>query len=473
MMFLVFLLGVLWLFQVVLFESVYQAIKVKEIESAGRQIAAHIELDNQTLAEYAVSVAVDNEACVMIFDDKGNILVSEEVLADCLLHRMSDDSILQLSHHAKQNGGEKLTKFQLNALGSAGGKRGAFQSRDDGDSKALGESLLFAKVVRSDLRSGHEMTILLNTTASPVGSTVRTLRIELVLFTVFMIPLAAILSFLLAKRISKPIAVVSKEAKRLADGKYDAVFPHGGYREIDELSDTLSYAENELAKTEHLRKELVANISHDLRTPLTMIGGYAEMMRDIPGENSPENLQIIIDETARLTSLVNDVLDISRLQSGTQTLSREDFDLTATIREVIGRFAKLTGPDGWTITFDCHEEVTVHADRTRILQVIYNFINNAITHSGDDRTVLVRQTLIERDGRKGVRVEVADHGEGIPEEALPNIWDRYYKVDQLHKRAQTGSGLGLSIVKTILEMHSARYGVESKEGEGSTFWFEL
>ena len=259
----------------------------------------------------------------------------------------------------------------------------------------------------------------------------------------------------------------------LAEGNYDVRFGVGGYREIAELSDTLSVAAEELSKTGALQRELIANISHDLRTPLTMIGGYAEMMRDIPGENTPENMQIIIDETKRLTSLVNDLLDISKLQSGTQTLSLSDFNLTETIREVIGRFSKLTEQDGWTIDFTASEEVIVNADRTRILQVVYNFINNAITHSGGDKLVEVRQIVSERDGKKVVRIEVTDHGEGIPEENLKYIWDRYYKVDKTHRRAVTGSGLGLSIVKSILEMHHARYGVESEVGKGSTFWFEL
>ena len=192
-------------------------------------------------------------------------------------------------------------------------------------------------------------------------------------------------------------------------------------------------------------------------------------MRDIPGENTPENAQIILDETTRLTNLVNDMLNLSRLQSGTQTLTLTEFSLTQEIREILARYNSLTKRDGYHIVFDYKEDVTVEADQVRMSQVIYNLVNNAVNYAGQDKEILVSQRL-----KPGfVRVEVIDHGEGIEPEKLELIWDRYYKVDKTHRRAVVGTGLGLSIVKSVLEMHNAKYGVESAVGEGSTFWFEL
>ena len=278
-----------------------------------------------------------------------------------------------------------------------------------------------------------------------------------------------VLAVVLSQKISKPIIKTNNAAKELAQGNYEVSFEGGDYREIRELNSTLSYAASELSKVEALRKELIANISHDLRTPLTMIGGYSEMMRDIPGENTPENAQIILDETTRLTNLVNDMLNLSRLQSGTQTLTLTEFSLTQEIREILARYNSLTKRDGYHIVFDYKEDVTVEADQVRMSQVIYNLVNNAVNYAGQDKEILVRQRL-----KPGfVRVEVIDHGEGIEPEKLELIWDRYYKVDKTHRRAVVGTGLGLSIVKSVLEMHSAKYGVESAVGEGSTFWFEL
>ena len=254
-------------------------------------------------------------------------------------------------------------------------------------------------------------------------------------------------------------------AKELAKANYDVTFEAKDYREIAELSDTLNYATEELAKTETFQRELLANISHDLRTPLTMFIAYAEIMRYLPGENTPENVQVVIDESKRLTALVNDMLDVSKLQAGVLTLDQKEYDLTESIRSVLERFSKLTEQDGYTIQFEYQEHVLVEADEYKIIQVIYNLIN----YTGTDRMVWVRQIQVG----KIVRIEVIDSGIGIAKTELPYVWERYYKVDKTHKRAVMGTGLGLSSVKNILKLHEANYGVNSEVGQGSVFWFEL
>lgn len=200
-----------------------------------------------------------------------------------------------------------------------------------------------------------------------------------------------------------------------------------------------------------------------------MITGYGEVMRDLPGENTPENIQIIIDEATRLSTLVNDLLDLSKLQSGALQAQKQVFNLTDSVRAILERYSKLVEQEGFDITFESKEEVFINADELRISQVIYNLVNNAVNHAGEDKTVIITQTV--RD--KLVRIEVTDHGEGIPADKLPYIWERYYKVDREHKRGVIGSGLGLSIVKSILDAHKAHYGVRSTQGKGSTFWFEI
>ena len=200
-----------------------------------------------------------------------------------------------------------------------------------------------------------------------------------------------------------------------------------------------------------------------------MIGGYAEVMRDIPGENTPENMQIVIDETNRLSSLVTELLDFSKLQAGTLKMAPAPFNLTESISAILTRYNKLKEQDGYQILFTPVADCTVVADESRIGQVVYNLINNALTYTGADKTVTVTQT-IEGDM---ARIAIHDSGKGIPADELPLIWNRYYRAKENHKRAIQGSGLGLSIVRSILEAHNVPYGVDSQEGEGTTFWFKL
>lgn len=289
---------------------------------------------------------------------------------------------------------------------------------------------------------------------------------QLICLTLILLPLGIALAVAISRRIAKPITEINESAKRLGEGDYSVRFGGRGSREVGELADTLNFAAEELSKTDGLRRELLANVSHDLRTPLTMIKGYAEVMRDLPGENTPENVQIIIDEAGRLNDLVNDLLDLSRLQAGVLELSRERFDLTGSIKEILTRYDKLAD---FSFPFEPEENIYVMADKLKISQVVYNLVNNAVNYAGADKTVALTQEVIGND----VRISVTDTGEGIPQDKLRDIWDRYYKVDQEHRRAQVGTGLGLSIVKNVLDLHGGSYGVISELGKGSTFWFQL
>jgi len=325
------------------------------------------------------------------------------------------------------------------------------------------------KVHEYTLANGSKLSLTFYAMITPVESTVSTLQLQLVIITVIMVLLATGLAIIISKRIANPIEKINQGAKALATGNYDVEFHGQGYLEIEELSDTLNTAARELSKVDRLRRELIANISHDLRTPLSFIYSYAEMMHDFPDEVTPEQCQIIMDEAKRLTSLVNDMLDISLLESGVAKINKTRYNLTESFRQTINRMNELVKKDGYKIEFVYEEDVYVYADEVKITQVIYNLLLNAITHSGEDRVVIVRQCVKDET----VRIEVIDHGEGISPSDLPYIWERYYKVDKKHIRPIMGTGLGLSIVKKIVEMHDGKYGVKSEEGKGSTFWFEI
>lgn len=309
----------------------------------------------------------------------------------------------------------------------------------------------------------------------PLGSTMTILQRQFLFVSVITIIATFFVTWVFAQRISNPIIRINRSAKELPQGRFGYSGSAHDYEEIRQLSDTLQSASKEIAKSDHLRRELVSNISHDLRTPLTMIKAYAEMIRDLSGDNPEKrerHLKIIIDETDRLSSLVNDILDLSKLEAGATELNMERFNFAERLSGVVSRFDILRDSEDITVQLHAGSSIEITADPVKLEQVVYNLINNAVTYVGDDNTVIVR---LYRTVHKTVRFEVTDHGDGISPENLALIWDRYYKVSErtkTHKRAKMGSGIGLSIVKNILELHGFRYGAESELGKGSTFWFE-
>lgn len=460
-------LACLWVFQIVFLDSFYKHIKTSEIRSAA--VAIEHNIDNESVEELLIRMAQVNDVCIAVYDSKSNQLISVDILPDCIIHKLPVFVIMDIYQKALESGDEYIEIFSRDGFINNTYKRGDYIGGVPQRDYGMSESLLYAKTITR--RDGSNILLLLNSTISPVNATVKTLRTQLVIITVIMVLLAFILALFISKRISKPIVKVNESAKELARGNYDTRFnkSSGDYLEIIELSDTLDYAASELSRVETLRRELIANISHDLRTPLTLISGYGEVIRDIPGENTPENIQIIIDESRHLSELVSDVLDISKIQSGEQAPSAKRFCLTGMIEEILKRYNKLISQDGYVIDFEKEENVYIIADELRLTQVVYNLINNAVNYTGEDKHIRVVQSV----SRGKVKIEVIDSGEGIEEKDLPYIWDRYYKVDKTHKRARIGTGLGLSIVKSVLEQHGVKYGVLSKVGAGTSFWFEF
>ena len=467
------MLLIIWVFQVKMLEYFYRQTKMGEMSRMSEDIAASIY--DGDLNSKAVDLALTYDTCIRVFSaDSGHLvheIVSADVAPDCLLHHFPSSELNNMYQLALQNGGswtaQKITSLPDTESGT---KRGREDGKTTIRSIQKGISAISVDIISIN---GNDYVIMLNTEFLPMTSTVRTLVTQFLWIAVAVLIAAAILALVFSEKIAKPISGMNRAAKRLAVGEYEPNFREEGYLETRELAATLNYAAGEIAKSDSLQRELIANVSHDLRTPLTMISGYAEVMRDIPGENSPENLQIIIDEAGRLSELVTDMLDLSKIRAGTKTPEMSFFDLTETIREVMLRYDKLISHDGYKISFVQECEAFVNADRTMMLQVVYNLINNAVNYTGEDKRVTVTQQICERDGERRVRISVADTGVGIPRDQIPLIWDRYYKIDKVHRRAAVGTGLGLSIVKGILRMHNAAYGVESCEGHGSVFWFEL
>ena len=466
------LLAVVWIFQVMLLNVFYRNTKMDEMEQLTEVIEQSLHISEDELDTMVYQYAAEHAVCIRVFrvepDNRAVEIANADVSEGCYLHHINGETLTSLYNKSVAAGGHYTTVIPI-----SGGKIEISDSNGphvpEHNDKVLAKR---TSMVRVDVcREGDvPYVIMLNCELTPLSAMVATLKMQFWWIAASFILLTVLMAVVFARSIVSPILRMNQSAKQLAGGNYDVSFEGEGYRETRELADTLNYAAKELSKNDRLQKELIANISHDLRTPLTMIKGYGEVMRDIPGENTPENMQTIIDETERLSELVSALLDISRLQADAGEPVRESFDLSAMLENTVARYAKLRACDGYVVRFEFDRpQVYVHADKTMMLQVLYNLINNGINYAGEDKTVIVKQTCT---GDK-VRVAVIDHGVGIAPDQIPLIWDRYYKVDRVHKRAVVGTGLGLSIVKTVLERHAAQYGVESTEGEGSTFWFEI
>jgi len=502
MVFALMLIASLWVFQTVLLETFYKQIKTQSLKDAANLMTKSIAeldlVDMESIQNIVNEAAIKNEISLKVLDcttATGSFEPVFSVIADQdnILDILSGFELYRIYEVTAENNGEFLQPYQRGAYTMF--TRPSEQEKPDGEDSfsqwdhnivpefvpkrgfkhgsphflklGITQEMLLAKIVkRSD---GKEFLLLFDSVITPMGSTVKTLNIQLIFQSVIILIIAACSAKILAKKIADPITQINTSAKKLAAGNYDVEFEGDGYLEVSQLAQTLNYTAKELKESDSLKRELISNTSHDLRTPLTMIIGYAEVMRDLPGENTPENVQVIIDEAQRLTTLVNDMLDLSKLQSGTTELQLSEFNITTATQLIIERMKKLTEKDGFTFNFEHDASVFVNADETKISQVIYNFLSNAVNYSNENKEINIKQKLIGNN----VRIEVIDHGEGIPKDKLPNIWDRYYKIDKKHKRTDVGSGIGLSIVKSILELHNAKYGVSTHPSKGSTFWFEM
>lgn len=464
-LFIVLMVTLLWLMQIQLLDQFYRYEKRRTLQNVSANIAENI--DNTSLNTLIERVAEDNGLCVLVVDGSMQTVYSADTAFSCIIHHLNHRDLRRMVQKLETD--EKdFVFFPMERVRSSGFDRQHFAfpaplpMNDDG-----GEYLV--SVQRARLEDGSEYYVLLNTLVTPVTATVQTIRSELWVLTTALLLIGFLLSSILSRRISRPIIQTTEAARALSQGEFTPIRDANAYREIAQLNRQLAQAARDLRKVEETQRELIANISHDLRTPLTLIEGYVEAMRDIPGENTPENLQVILDETHRLTTLVNAVLDYSRSQNAAPEENSCCFSLTESIREILTRYVKLTEQDGYVIRFRQQGEAFVRADPLKISQVVYNLINNALTYTGDDKTVTITQTI--QNGR--VRLSVADTGEGIEPEELPYIWNRYYRGKKPHKRAAVGTGLGLNIARSILDGYGMDYGAESTVGTGSTFWFEM
>ena len=440
--FIVIALVLLYLFQIQFLDVYYENYQVKTIERIAGEVNKM--LDSEDLVTSLETIAYENDICIRYSSSIGEINYNNRNTS-CVL----------------QHGNREIIKY-INNL------------RNDKDSKYL--KLIGPNNIKSIIyliEIDEDSYIVLSTNLESLDVATKLLREQLVYIIVFLIMIGVIFSIIVTKQLNKPILTIINSAKELEKGNYDVKFEGSNVAELNELADVLTVAASEMKNTDELRRDLIANVSHDLKTPLTMIKAYAEKVRDLTykdDEKREKDLNVIISESDRLNGLVNDLLNLSKLESNSVKLTLTEYDLRDQISDVLKRYDIVQEKEGYIIELDIPDEpVMIKADRARLDQVLYNLINNAIEHTGDDKKVY----LSVKPRMNHYTVSVTDTGKGIKKDEIPLVWNRYYTNNKNHKRNVVGTGLGLNIVKTIFEKHGYEYGIDTKVGKYTRFYFRI
>lgn len=437
-------LGLLWIFQVVMLEQYYLYSQTRNIERQGVELAKIYEEGTafEQLESEAEEFNLKYNAGVEIYTIDGERVFGYAPMPmmgkamdkqEVFIETVKGEIIVRQTKHNRLNSNILLVGIPI------------------GKSSAV---------------SG---VLIISAPLAAVKETKAIIKGQLMVVTAILVLISLLLTYYFSKAFTKPILKINEAAAEMAGGNLSVRVDVESSDELGMLSDTINNLSVQLQKIEQLRKELIANVSHEFRTPLSLIKGYAETIRDVTG-NIPEKrnrqLEIILEETDRLKNMVNDILNLSQMQSEHFQLNIEPFDIVYAVKNIKSRFLYILEEKGLSLDIlVCNDSIVVMGDELQIEQVLYNFVNNACNHTANGGCIQIKIL----DVKDNVEIEVLDNGEGIPEDELQYIWDRFYRASKEAK----GTGLGLSIAKRILEAHNSSYGVESNLNKGTRFWFTL
>ncbi|MDF2533724.1 MAG: signal transduction histidine kinase, partial [Clostridia bacterium] len=396
-------LALIWCFQIVFLESFYFNIHERKLLNEGNHLVAMIK---------------NNEEKYIIEEKLDELLLKYNARID--LYTANGVEIYSSESAPKMMGVDKNV-FLMEVIKS---KKAVSTFKEN----RMGSSLFLVglPVIRDNVMTA---AVIMTTPVASLEETVDTLKEQFVIISLILISVSAILAYVFSRYFTKPILEINKAAKTMAEGNLSIRVPVSTKDELGMLSSTINHLSSQLQKIEQLRKDLIANVSHEFKTPLSLIKGYAETMRDVENiseEKRYKQLNIIIEESDKLNHMINEILDLSQIQSDYYNLNRTDFSISDTIRAVVNRLAYHTENKNLRIEVDCMDALLIYADEKRIEQVIYNLLNNAINHSEQQSSIFIRAI----DHGSVIVVEIEDHGEGISQEEIPYIWDRFYKAKE-------------------------------------------
>ena len=452
---------VLWLLQTVFLQNFYDSMVISNTKAAAEKII--FDGNTENINNEIDELAHNNSLLVYITDTDGNILYNSDEFSGMKKRGISAEN--------DEMQGKKYGKHQ-----------GGYRSLPDGYGEFL-EKLNENNILEMqsenyyvygsyiDYYDTEEKAVLyVGAVIDAVGASVTIISIQLVWVTALSVAVGFVLSWFIARRFSVPVGILSEKAKKLGEKDYPAEFQKGFCTELDELSDTLDRTNIKLNESRDFQMELLANASHDLRTPLTMIKGYAEMIRDISWQDEKqcsEDVAVIIKEADRLTAIVNEIMEYSELKADNSTKDFEKINISQLVERTANSFENLKKPDGIIVEKDIRENIFVSGNESRLERALYNLMDNASRYTGDSRKIKI--SLIVENGR--AVLSVRDYGNGIPENELANIWDRYYTTRM--RKGKGVSGLGLAIVKQTAEIHNGNCHADSEQGKGSNFVIDL
>ena len=462
MFFTVVIFTVLWLLQTVFLQKFYNGMIIRNTVKVADKISS--ESQSSDITSYIDDISRSNSILVFVTDTDGNILYSSDEYKKG--HKFKDERL-----EMPYNGNGKEMRFHYRELPENYAEfLYAVNASDNGEAELQSDDIYVYGRLIDFYGSDGKAVLYVGTTLNAVGSTARIIRIQLIWVTLLSIIIAFVLALFMSKSFSKPVSQLGEKAHKLGENDNDAEFSEGFCTELDELNKTLDTTSEKLKKNREFQNELLANVSHDLRTPLTMIKGYAEMIRDISREDEKqcaEDVAVIVEETDRLTALVNEILEYSELQMSDSEAVMNDVDLSETVASVADSFGKLYSKDGYVFERNIADDIHIKGNVSRLQRAIYNLLDNAVRHAGEDKWVGIS---LKTDNDKAI-IEISDHGSGIAPEELEHIWDRYYTKRQ--RNGKGVSGLGLAIVKQIVSQHNGVCKAESEVGAGSVFSIEL
>ncbi len=316
--------------------------------------------------------------------------------------------------------------------------------------------------------------LVMHTDTSDIEESIRQMRMDMLLYAIIAVVLAMMAVSYITGKMTKPITDMNQIVRRYSKGEFDLrVEDNGSGDEVSQLGRSFNTMADSLNTLEEARRSFVANVSHELRSPLTSMRGFLEAMQDgtIPPEEQGKYLDIVINENRRMTAMVNDLLDLARIESGQVLLKTEPFDINELTTRTLLTFEARVDAKKLNVELNVGDKkLMVDADQSQIAQVLRNLIDNAIKFTPEGGTL----TLSTRAEKKQAIISVKDSGKGIDPQSIPHLFERFYKEEKAHTPGESaGTGLGLSIVKRIIDQHDQEITVESEPGKGTCFTFTL